>query len=76
MVDLKSAVEFLYPYFTTVEDVLNAIGIFAGGIFLIYLIAFIVKMVFYRKIYKSFNDLKNHVGRIEGKIDNLARKKK
>ena len=75
MVDLKDAVDFLYPYFNTVEDVLNAIGIFAGGVFLIYLIAFIVKMVFYRKIYKSFNDLKNHVGRIEGKLDKLSKKR-
>lgn len=76
MVDLTDAVEFLSPYVTTVEDVLKAIGIFAGGVFLIYLAAFIIKMYFYRKIYKSFKDLSGKVSRIEGKVDRLSAKKR
>jgi hypothetical protein len=75
MVDLNATVAFLSPYFSTVEGVVNTLGLLAFGVFGIYLASFIAKIYFYKKIYKSFNDVKLSVERIEGKIDRMGKKK-
>lgn len=76
MVDLNSTISFLGPYYSTIEQVVGTISLFVGGIFGIYLITLIVRVVFFRKIYKSFEEIKLSIKRLENKIDKLGKKKK
>ena len=76
MVDINATAAFLSPYYSTIEQVVGTISLFVGGIFGIYLITLIVRVVFFRKIYKSFEEIKLSIKRLENKIDKLGKKKK
>ena len=53
MVDINATIPLLEPVSYTFREVLGYIEFFVGGIFGIYLITLIVRLVFFRKIYKS-----------------------
>jgi|TARA_B100000315_G_C14174570_1_gene406079 uncharacterized membrane protein len=75
MVELNSTVSFLQPYFSTVEEVIGTLSLFVGGIFGIYLIMLIVRLVFFQRIWKMFKGLKSQMTSLENKIDKLGKKK-
>jgi len=75
MADLNSTLSILSPYFSTLDQVLGVVSLIVGGIFGIYVITLIVRLIFFRKIYKSFNEIKDTMKRVEIKIDKLGKKK-
>ena len=75
MVDLNATLPFLGPVSSTVQQIFGIISIFVGGIFGIYVITLIVRLFFFRKIYKSFEEIRVSMKRMENKIDKLAKKK-
>ena len=76
MVDINSTLPVLGPVSSTVQQIVNAISLLVGGIFGIYIITLIVRLVFFKKIYKSFEEIKVAMKRMEAKIDKLGKKKK
>lgn len=75
MVDINATAAFLSPYYSTIEQVVGTISLFVGGIFGIYLITLIVRVVFFQRILKMFKELKNQMASLENKIDKLGKKK-
>ena len=75
MADLQQTLQFLTPYFSTVEEVIGALSLFVGGIFGIYLIAIIIRFIFLRKVFKSYKQIEDHLARLEKKMDALAKKR-
>ena len=76
MVDLNTTISFLNPYFSTVEQVVGTISLLVGGLFGIYLIALIVRLVFLKKIFDIHREIKKDMMRLEDKIDKLGKRKK
>ena len=76
MVELNSTVSFLSPYYSTVEQIIGTISLFVGGIFGIYLITLIVRLVFFKKVLNMFKELKIQMDLLNKKIDNLGKKKR
>ena len=76
MVDINSTLPVLGPVSSTVHQIVNTISLLVGGIFGIYIITLVVRLVFFKKIYKSFEELKVIMKRLETKIDKLGKKKK
>ena len=74
MVDLNATLPFLGPVSSTVQQIFGIISIFVGGIFGIYVITLIVRLIFFRKIYKYFEENKTSMKRMENKIDRLRKK--
>lgn len=75
MVDINSTLPVLGPVSSTVQQIFNTISLLVGGIFGIYLITLVVRLVFFRKIYNLFEELKIAMKRMEAKIDKLGKKK-
>lgn len=75
MADLNATIPLLGPVSSTVKQVLSVVSLLVGGIFGIYVITLIVRLVFFRKIYNAFKEIKVSMKRIENKIDKLAKKK-
>ena len=75
MIDINATVPFLGPISSTVQQIVNAISILVGGIFGIYLITLVVRLIFFRKIYSSFEEIKNSLKKMEDKIDKLRKRK-
>ena len=76
MVNLNATLPFLSPVSSTIDQVFGIISLLVGGIFGIYLITLVVRIVFFRKVYKSVDEVKISIKRVEGKIDILLKKKK
>ena len=76
MVNLNATLPFLSPVSSTIDQVFGIISLLVGGIFGIYLITLLVKIVFFRKVYKSVDEVKISMKRMEGKIDKLLKEKK
>ncbi|MDP7244032.1 MAG: hypothetical protein QF568_01675 [Flavobacteriales bacterium] len=74
MVDINATMPLLGPISSTVQQILNIISLVVGGIFGIYVITLIVRLFFFRKIYKSFEELRVSMRRVESKIDKLRKK--
>tara|TARA_Y100000310_G_C20453790_1_gene702042 strand:- start:394 stop:618 length:225 start_codon:yes stop_codon:yes gene_type:complete len=74
MVDINATMPLLGPISSTVQQILNIISLVVGGIFGIYVITLIVRLFFFRKIYKSFEELRVSMRRLESKIDKLRKK--
>lgn len=75
MVDLNATIPILGPISSTVQQVLSVVSIFVGGIFGIYVIAMVVRIIFFKKILDYCKELKVGMERMENKIDNLRKKK-
>ena len=76
MVNLNATLPFLSPVSSTIDQVFGIISLLVGGIFGIYLITLVVRILFFRKVYKSVDEVKISIKRVEGKIDILLKKKK
>ena len=76
MVDINATIPLLGPISSTVQQVLNTLSLLVGGIFGIYVITLIVRLIFFKKIFDFYKELKVSMKRIEGKIDNLGKKRK
>jgi hypothetical protein len=74
MVDINATMPLLGPISSTVQQILNIISLVVGGIFGIYVITLIERLFFFRKIYKSFEELRVSMRRVESKIDKLRKK--
>ena len=75
MVDINSTLPILGPVSSTVQQIINTISLLVGGIFGIYIITLVVRLVFFKKIYDSFEEIKFAMKRMEAKIDKLGKKK-
>jgi len=76
MADLNTTAAILEPYFSTVDQVFGTISLFVGGIFGVFLITLIVKLVFLRKIFSMQKEVDGRLERMESKIDKLIKKKR
>jgi len=74
MVDINSTLQILEPISYPLKEALRFIEFLVGGIFGIFLITLIVRLFFFRKIYKSFEEIKGTMKRMESKIDKLRKK--
>ncbi|MBL7055927.1 hypothetical protein ISS07_03375 [Candidatus Woesearchaeota archaeon] len=74
MAGLNETITFLSPYFSTVEQVIGTISLFVGGIFGIYLITLVVRIVFFKKLHDDLKGMKTSIERIEKKVDGLKKK--
>ncbi|MCH8003795.1 MAG: hypothetical protein IH934_04130 [Nanoarchaeota archaeon] len=74
MVDINSTIQLLGPVSYPVKEILRFVEFLVGGIFGIYVISLIVRLVFLNKIFKSMDDIKNAMKRMESKIDKLRKK--
>ncbi len=75
MADLNATLPFLGPVSSTVQQILNVVSIFVGGIFGIYVITLVVRIIFFKKILDFYRELKISMKRIENKVDKLGKKK-
>ena len=75
MIDLNATLPLLGPISSTFQQVLNVISVLVGGIFGIYVITLVVRLVFFRKVYKTFEEIKISIKRLENKIDKLGKKR-
>jgi len=75
MADLNATIPLLGPVSSTVKQVLSIVSLLVGGIFGIYVITLIVRLVFFKKIYNAYKEIKISMERMENKIDKLAKKK-
>ena len=76
MVDLNSTVSFLTPYYSTVEQIIGTISLLVGGIFGIYLIILVIRLIYLKKTFDFYKEIKADMARLEKKIDGIAGKKK
>jgi len=76
MVDLNSTVSFLTPYYSTVEQIIGTISLLVGGIFGIYLIILVIRLIYLKKTFDFYKEIKADMARLEKKIDGISRKKK
>lgn len=74
MADINATIPLLEPVSYTFREVLRYIEFFVGGIFGLYLITLVVRLVFFRKIYKSFEEIRDGMKRMESKIDKFKKK--
>lgn len=76
MADLNATIAFLTPYYSTVEQVIGTISLLVGGIFGIYLIILVIRLIYLKKTFDFYKQIKNDMARLEQKIDDIAKKKK
>ena len=76
MVDLNATIAFLTPYYSTVEQIISTISLLVGGIFGIYLIILITRIIYLKKTFSFYKEIKNDMARLEKKIDDIAMKKR
>ena len=76
MVDLNATVSFLTPYYSTVEQIIGTISLLVGGIFGIYLIILAIRLIYLKKTFDFYKEVKADLTRLEKKIDDIAGKKK
>ena len=76
MVDLNATVSFLTPYYSTVEQVISTISLLVGGIFGIYVIILVIRLIYLKKTFDFYKEIKADLTRLEQKVDDIARKKK
>ena len=77
MVDLNATLPpILEPFSFTIQQIINILSLLVGGIFGIYLISLIIRIVFFRKILKMYKELKVQMEMLNKKIDKLVKKKK
>lgn len=75
MVDINATIPILGPLSSTVQQVFNVVSVLVGGIFGIYVISLIIRLIFFRKLLDLYKEIKNSMKRIESKIDKLGKKK-
>ena len=76
MVDLNATTAFLAPYYSTVEQVIGTISLLVGGIFGIYLVILVIRLIYLKKTFDFYKEVKADMARLEQKIDDIAKKKK
>ena len=76
MVDLNATVSFLAPYYSTVEQIIGTISFLVGGIFGIYLVILAIRLIYLKKTFDFYKEVKADMARLEEKIDDITRKKK
>ena len=64
MIDINSTAPILGPVSSTVQEVLNVVSLLVGGIFGIYVITLIVRLVFFKKIFDMYKQLKREVEKL------------
>ena len=75
MADLNATIAFLTPYYSTVEQLIGTISLLVGGIFGIYVIILAIRLIYLKKTFDFYKQIKNDMARLEQKIDNLGKKK-
>ena len=75
MADLNATISFLTPYYSTVEQVIGTVSVLVGGIFGIYLISLVIRLVYLKKTFGFQKQIKADMARLESKIDKLSNKK-
>jgi hypothetical protein len=75
MLDVNSTLPLLEPVSSTVSGVLNLVSILVGGIFGIYVLSLILKIVFFKKTFDMLKQLNSRMDTLEKKIGRLGRKK-
>ena len=76
MGDINATLPLLGPVSSTVQQIFGIISLLVGGIFGIYVITLIVRLVFFRKILNMYKELKGQLEILEEKIDKLGKKKR
>jgi membrane-bound metal-dependent hydrolase YbcI (DUF457 family) len=76
MVELNATLPLLGPISSTVQQVLGVFSLFVGGIFGIYVITLVVRVAFFRKIYKSFEEIREEIKLLDSKVNILLKRKK
>ncbi|MBU3896300.1 hypothetical protein KKG36_03255 [Patescibacteria group bacterium] len=76
MVDINATIPLLGPISSTVQEVLSTVSLLVGGIFGIYVITLIVRLIFFKKILDFYKGLNVSMKRIEAKVDKLGKKRK
>ena len=76
MVDINATIPLLGPISSTVQEVLSTVSLLVGGIFGIYVITLIVRLIFFKKILDFYKGLNVSMKRIEAKVDKMSKKKK
>jgi membrane protein insertase Oxa1/YidC/SpoIIIJ len=76
MVDINATIPLLGPISSTVQEILNTVSLLVGGIFGIYVITLIVRLIFFKKLLDLYKEIKNSMEKMESKIDKLGKKKK
>lgn len=75
MVDINATLPLLGPISSTVQQVVSTLSLLVGGIFGIYVITLIIRLIFFKKILDFYKELKISMKRIEAKIDKIGKKK-
>ena len=64
MADLNATIAFLTPYYSSVEQVIGAI------------IILVIRLIYLKKTFDFYKQIKNDMARLEQKIDDIAKKKR
>ena len=75
MVDINSTLPLLGPVSSTIQQVLGVISVFVGGIFGIYVITLVVRIIFFKKLINMYKELKDELVNLNSKVDKLGKKK-
>lgn len=76
MVDINATIPLLGPISSTVQEILNTVSLLVGGIFGIYVITLIVRLIFFKKLLDLYKEIKVSMKRIEAKVDKIGKKRK
>lgn len=74
MVDINSTIRLLEPISYPIKEALRFVEFIVGGIFGVYVISLIMRLIFMRKIFTSIADIKNAMKRMDSKIDRLKKR--
>ena len=67
---------FIEPLTSAVSNILGVLSVLVGGIFDIYVITLIIRIVFFQKLLSDYKQIKKKINLIEHKLDELLKKKK
>ena len=71
MVDLNSTLGMLGPVGSTITSVVKTISYLVGGIFGLYLIYYIGRLIFARSLFRSVKEMKNYLKDIDMRMKNI-----
>tara|TARA_Y100000310_G_C20663819_1_gene806325 strand:- start:1095 stop:1325 length:231 start_codon:yes stop_codon:yes gene_type:complete len=74
MVDLNSTLPLIEPLALTVNTLINTLNVLVGGVFGLYVIILIFRIVTFRKLSGKMNHIIDEVGVLKKKLNKIEKK--
>ena len=74
MVDLNSTLPLIEPLALTVNTLISTLNVLVGGVFGLYVIILIFRIVTFKKLSGKMNNILDEIGFIKKKVKNIEKK--